>query len=105
MKKYAQIDAAGVCFSVVESRVDLSGDDIVDVGFNKKVIGKKWDGSAWKNVDKSAKEKAKEALEKIDKDTGMSRLLRETLIAIGGQSVPKALKDKEDEAAIERGKL
>jgi hypothetical protein len=61
--------------------------------------GKAYSGKLTKKQEKKA------ALAALDAECGMPRLLRETLVAIGGATVPQTLKDIEANAATLRGEL
>lgn len=68
------------------------------------ILGKKWNGSAW--VDgRTRKEKAFDDLARIDAESGMTRTMRETLIAVGAEKAPAVLKNYEAAAAVLRADL
>jgi hypothetical protein len=68
------------------------------------VLGQKWNGSKW--VDgRNKKEKALDELALIDQKSGMSRTMRETLIAVGAEKAPAVVKDFEAAAAVLRADL
>ena len=64
-----------------------------------------YDGSGFVPAVKAPAELAADRLRQIDAETGMSRTLREALIAIAGPGKLVFLEAKEAEAATERGKL
>ena len=68
-------------------------------------LGKKWDGAQFIAVARPRKDEINEELARIDQKAGMPRLLRETLIAIGGAAVPGILKTHESNAASLRAEL
>jgi hypothetical protein len=105
MKKYAQIDGSNRVFSVVESGQEIIGADIVPVPEGVFPLGMVWDGAAFVPYQKTEKETALDELAEIDRKTGMTRMMRETLIAIAGEKVPAALTAEEAKAVTARNKL
>jgi hypothetical protein len=104
MTFYARINQAGIVDSVVESERPIEGANIFEVQ-DYSVLLKKRVGNEFVEVPKTAAESAAEKLLVIDRITGMSRLLRESLIGIAGANAPASLVAKETEAAAERVKL
>ena len=108
MKKYAQINAAGLCVGVSELAGEVLANNMVEIeAFDVSMIGKQWDGAAWQAVAPTAKELAAAELQAIDAATGMTRTLREVLIAIGTKTGADVafLAGKEAAAAAARGRL
>ncbi|MDZ7593218.1 MAG: hypothetical protein U0932_01075 [Thiobacillus sp.] len=107
MKKFAQFDASGRVFAVVETTGELIGADVVEVAAGVDPMGKRYNAAtqAFDAIQKTEAETALEELRAIDAETGMTRLMRETLIAIAGAAVPAKLAEAEARAAVGRGKL
>lgn len=111
MKAYAQIDAAGLCVGVSELAGAVKAPHLIAIdAAGPQFLGKKWDGAAW--VDAPAEvptdaQKAASDLAAVDAATGMSRTMRETLIAIAGKVGADVafLAAQEAKAAAARGKL
>jgi len=103
MAYFIKKDGAGRVIVHIQADIEsIDGYELTDQG--PDVLWKKWNGNAW--VDgKNRKEKAFAELAKIDADSGMSRSMRETLIAIGAEKVPQSVKDFEAAAAVERAAL
>jgi hypothetical protein len=100
-KIYAQLDGAGVCVAITETSGIIDAPNVREVADGNAVIGKRWDGAQWLAV-VDRKRDIDAALAAIDRQSGMGRLLRETLIAIGGNAVPAILKTHENSAAALR---
>lgn len=103
MAYFIKKDGAGRVVVHIQADVaDIEGYEITEQ--DAGVLWKKWNGAAW--VDgKNRKERAYAELARIDADSGMSRAMRETLIAIGAEKTPKSVKDFEAAAEIERAAL
>jgi len=53
--KYAQIDADGICISVIETDGAISAPDVIELtDAAANPIGQKWDGSAWVSAPKQS---------------------------------------------------
>ena len=106
MKKYyAQIDAGGKVIAALETEGTIAAAHMIETAQAFEVIGKRWDGAAFVDVAPDAKTLAAAKLAEIDARSGMSRLMRETLIALAGANAPATLKTYETQAAAERAKL
>lgn len=108
MKRYAQINPAGLCVGVSELAGEVLAADLIEIeAFDVALIGKRWDGAAWLAVVPTEKELAAAELQAIDAATGMTRTLREVLIAIGGKVGADVayLAGKEVAAVAARAKL
>lgn len=109
MKKYAQFDETGRVFAVVETtgELDTAAGNVVAVVAGVEPMGMRYNATtqAFEAIQKTEAETAIEALSAIDVETGMTRLMRETLIAIAGAAAPAKLADAEARAALARGKL
>ena len=105
MNRYAQISAAGDVFAVSQLSGPIEAPDMIAIGPDDDVLGKRWDGGAWVVRVPTEAEAAAAALAEIDRRSGMSRLLRETLRAIAGQAAPATLVQYETDAAAHRAKL
>jgi len=71
-------------------------------------IGDAWDGEVFTAAPVAVPTEAEAAiaaLAEIDRRSGMSRLLRETLLALAGTNAPAMLKTYETQAAAQRAKL
>ena len=108
MKKYAQLNGSGIVSAIVETSGEIpTSATIIDADGHDPKPGQAWDGVQFSDVAPTQSETAKADLLKIDRDTGMARTMRETLIAIGekvGANVAY-IKTKETEAATHRAKL
>lgn len=107
MKHYAQIDAGGMCSGLLSTSGEVDAPHMIAIaGPGAARIGQRWTGAAWVDVvDESAKAEAD--LRQIDADTGMSRTMREAIIAIADKVGADAafLKGKEAAAAAARLKV
>jgi hypothetical protein len=108
-KKYAQTDETGRVFAVVETTgvMDTSAGNMIEVEPESDPLGMRYNSGtlAFEAIQKTEAETAIETLRAIDSETGMSRLMRESMIALLGAAAPQKLKDKENEAAAARAKL
>lgn len=110
LKFYAQLDAAGNVVGVSQLAGEVVSPDLVELqSYDLSKLGQVFDRQArtFGPRVKTEKELAAEALQAIDRDTGMTRTLRETLIAVAtkvGADVAY-LSAKEAAAAAERAKL
>lgn len=68
-------------------------------------IGDLHDGVTFTAPPPDEKALAAAKLAEIDRKSGMSRLLRETLLAVAGANAPQVLRDYEAEAATHRARL
>ena len=104
---YAQINAGGICVALLASSGTTNAANMVAIAEGAAKLGQRWTGAAWEDVAPNAKDLARAKLAQVDAETGMSRLLRETLIALADKNgtVVTFLKAKEAEAAAERAKL
>lgn len=50
MKKYAQINAQGICFAETHSDVEMTGADLIDVTGQSSRLGMHWTGESWEDV-------------------------------------------------------
>lgn len=105
MNRYAQIDVGGNVFAVSQLAGQVEAPDLIAIGPDDDVWNKRWDGAAWVDRVPTEAEAAEAALVEIDRKSGMSRLMRETLIAIAGASAPAMLVQHEQNAAAQRAKL
>lgn len=105
MKRFAQIDGAGLCVALLDTSGEVAGADMVPIANGEERIGQKWTGAAW--VAEAEDRAALRELGKIDAETGMSRTMRETLIAIGKKVAADVafLEAKENDAKAKRLKL
>lgn len=111
MKRYAQIDAAGLCMAVSDLSGEVDAPHMIPVtGEPLAYLGKKWAANAWADVPAelpTEKQMAAAELQAIDAATGMSRTMREAFIALGvkvGADVAY-LQQQETKAAAARLKL
>ncbi len=81
---------------------DENGNRIKVTTYPSGAVAREMDRS---EVAPSQSQIARAALREIDEKTGMSRTLREALIAAAGQNAPAVLVSYEAQAAIHRGKL
>jgi hypothetical protein len=102
---YAQINAAGVVVGILDTDGTINAPHMIAAASaDPALIGKKWDGVAFVDfVDTKAAAAAK--LAEIDSKSGMSRLMRETLVKLLGAAAPATLTAYETQAAAERAKL
>lgn len=107
MKHYAEINAAGVCFAQLETSGEIDAPHMIAIAPGENRRGQKWTGTAWEAVAPTAAELAALELAQIDSATGMSRTLREALIAIAGKTGADVtyLAAQETKAAAARAKL
>lgn len=111
MKAYAQLDAAGLCVGVSELAGEVNAPHMIEIENAESIyLGRKWTGAAWTDapaVVPTEKELAAAALLTIDRETGMTRTLREALIAIAGKVGADVtfLATKEAAAVAARAKL
>lgn len=104
-KRYAQLNAAGIVAAVVDTAGDIDHPRCLLVTDGDDVLGMQWDGAAFVAAPVDRRAQIAAALAEIDRKAGMPRLLRETLIAIGGTAVPAILKTHETSAAALRAEL
>lgn len=111
MKAYAQINAAGLCVGVSELAGEVDAPHMIAIDKAEPIyLGRKWTGAAWTDAPPDVpteKQLAASELQAIDRDTGMTRTLREALIAIAGKVGADVafLATKEAAAAAARAKL
>lgn len=110
VKFYAQLDAAGNVVGVSQLAGEVVAPDLVELpDFDQSKLGQVFNrqaGTFGPRV-KTEKELAAEELQAIDAATGMTRTLRETLIAIAGKTGADVsyLAAKEAAAVVARNKL
>jgi hypothetical protein len=108
LNTYAQINGAGVCVGLLETSGSINAPHMIAVeGYDLTLIGKRWTGTAWEAVTQTEAEAAARELTQIDQATGMSRTLREALIAIAGKTGADVayLAAQEAKAATARAKI
>lgn len=109
MKKiYAQINPAGVCVGVSELSGKVEAPHLIEIeAFDESLLGKRRNGDKWETVAPTEAELAALELAQIDAATGMSRTMREVLLALAakvGADVAH-LQAQETKAAAARAKL
>lgn len=103
-KQYAQIDGTGLVIAALETSGSVDSPNMIPAPDAFSLVGKRWTGAAFiDNAD--AKPSAVAKLAEIDAKSGMSRLMRETLMTLAGAAAPATLKNYETQAAAERAKL
>lgn len=105
---YAQINAAGLVVAVSELAGQVDAPHMIELqAFDAGLIGQRWDGAAFVAPAVDAKAQAAIELQAIDAATGMSRTLREVLIAVGAKVGADVtyLQQQETKAAAARLKL
>lgn len=108
LNHYAQIDGAGKCVGELSTPGEINAPHMIAVdGTQAPYIGKRWTGSAWQAVAPTEAEAAALELVQIDQATGMSRTLREAMIAIAGKTGADVtyLAAQEAKAAAARAKI
>lgn len=107
LRHFAEIDGQGVCFALLSTTGEVVSPTMIEVAEGENRLRQKWNGTDWEAVVPSEAETAAAALALIDAQTGMSRSMREALIAIGGKVAANVtyLQTKEAEAATLRTKL
>ena len=103
--RYAQIDKSGRVVALLDCAKSVVASHMILIEDDQDVIGQRWTGSGFEPVVPTAKEAALARLAAIDAESGMPRMMRETLRAIAGAQAPAALVAVETEAAAEREKL
>lgn len=103
--RYAQIDESGRVVASLDTAEPVVAAHMIAVDDGADVLGMRWSGSGFEPVVPTAKEAALARLAAIDAESGMPRMMRETLRAIAGAQAPAALVAVETEAAAEREKL
>lgn len=103
--RYAQINQSGRVVAMLDTVTPVVAPHMILVEDSQDVIGQRWTGSGFEPVIPTAKEAALARLEAIDAESGMPRMMRETLRAIAGAQAPAQLIAIETEAATERAKL
>lgn len=103
--RYAQIDSSGFVVGWLDCPASVVAPNMILVEDGPDVIGMRWTGSGFEPVVPTEKEAALARLAELDAQSGMSRLMRETLRALAGSSAPAQLVAIETEAASERAKL
>lgn len=103
--RYAQINQDGRVVAVLDTAVPVVAPHMIAVEDGVDVLGMRWTGSGFKPVVPTEKEAALARLAELDAQSGMPRLMRETLRAIAGAQAPAQLIAIETEAATERAKL
>lgn len=111
-KRYAQIDATGICVAVSDLAGEVNAAHMIEVADDAQPMGQKWTGKAWaapaaKTKAEADKEAAQAELARIDAETGMPRALREALLIMAAKSGAELpfLDAQEVKAAAARGKL
>lgn len=107
LNRYAEIDALGVCFALLDSTGTTEAEHMVPIAPGEDPRGQRWTGQGWEAKAPTEKDKAASDLQTIDRETGMTRTLRETLIAIAGKVGADVtfLATKEAAAVAARAKL
>ncbi len=105
IKTYAQIDTQGVVIGYTQTEGEINASHMIEVDDGDVVIGKQWDGEKFNVPAPDQRRVITDKLAEIDRKAGMSRLLRETLIAIGEDKVPAIIKTHENNAAALRAEL
>lgn len=103
--RYAQIGQNGIVEAVTETAGQIDDSRCVPIGAGVDAIGMLWDGAGLVGAPVDRRAQIAAALAEIDRKAGMPRLLRETLVAIGGAAVPAILKTHETNAAALRAEL
>lgn len=106
-KKYAQIDANGVCIATLETSSTVEAENMIAVDDGEIKIGQVWNGKKWTKPKPKAEELARQELDDIDRETGMHRNMRKLLLAIAEKvgADTSFLKDQEDREEKARAKL
>ena len=110
LKHYAQINAAGLVVAVSQLAGEVDSSDLIELqDYDTGKLGQVFDrvaGTFGPRV-KTEKELAAEELQAIDAATGMSRTMREVLIAIGTKTGADVayLATQEGKAVAARNKL
>ena len=105
MREYQQIDEQGRVVAHLETHGEINAPHMIETPSTGPKFGQRWNGSEFEAIVKTDKEKAAEELAEIDRKSGMNRLLRETLIAIGADKTPAMLATYETQAAAARARL
>ncbi len=105
MREYQQIDEHGRVVAYLETHGEINAPHMIETTATGPKFGQRWNGSSFEDIVKTDKEKAAEELAEIDRKSGMNRLLRETLIAIGADKTPAVLATYEAQAAAARARL
>lgn len=103
--RYAQIDKTGRVVAMLDTAAWIVAPNMISMDSESDVLGMRWTGSGFEPVIPTEKEAALARLAELDAQSGMPRLMRETLRAIAGAQAPAALVAVEAEAAAEREKL
>lgn len=103
--RYAQIDGAGLVVGWLDTDGTVNEPNMIECQGGPELIGHRWDGAAFVAPVVTDADLARAELVQIDRDSGMPRLLRETLLAIAGASAPAKLVEHETKAAAARARL
>lgn len=103
--RYAQIDGAGVVFAILDTASEIDRQDMIEIGHGENPLGMRRNGSVWETVEETEAERAARDLAEVDAATGMSRTMRETLVAIAGDKAPAYLLSQEAKAVAARERL
>lgn len=108
MKRYAEINAEGVCVAELETATTITAANMIEVsGPLGAFLRKRWTGTAWQTVAPTEAELAAAELVQVDQATGMSRTMREAFLAIAGKVGADVtyLAAQEAKAAAARAKI
>lgn len=105
---YAEINAEKFCTGLLETTGSIKAAHMIEVeNYDKALLGQRWTGTAWETVAPTEEDKAKDELEKVEREAGMNRAFREALLIIGeklGVELPR-LQKQENRAKAARAKL
>lgn len=109
MNYYAQINKKNVCVGLLETEGTSNADHMITIEPGAAQIGQVWTGTAWETVQPTEEEKAQEELEKVEREPGMNRALREAILLIGeklGVELPRlAAQERKAKAARQKLKI
>lgn len=103
--RYAQIGADGVAYAILDTDGEVAGERMIAIGDGEFPLGLKHSGGAWESVPETDAMKAARELAEVDASTGMSRTMREVMVAIAGEKAPAYLLAQEAKAAAARERL
>lgn len=105
MKRYVTLKNGIAVADVYTDAKMKESSDLVRFDAVDDVMGMRWNGAEFEPVPESKRDAAMRKLERLDKESGMSRLMRETLLAIAGSSAPARLSEVEQDAQQARADL
>jgi hypothetical protein len=109
MNYYAQINAQNLCVGLLETEGTIKQKHMIEIEPGAAQIGQVWTGTTWETVEPTEDEKAKEELEKVEREPGMNRALREAILLIGeklGVELPRlAAQERKAKAARQKLKI